>query len=84
MDGPMWKLFEGNMASQKKIFDPMDQLNKDTVKQFMDIKEELVANGDDDEASAWLWLQDNYPTAQFVPFTTITSIDAIEPFRVLF
>ena len=45
MDGPMWKLFEGNMASQKKIFDPMDQLNKDTLKQFMDIKEELVANG---------------------------------------
>ena len=46
--------------------------------------EELVANGDDDEASAWLWLHDNYPTAQFVPFTAITSISVIEPFRVLF
>ena len=46
--------------------------------------EELVANGDDDEASAWLWLHETYPTAQFVPFTSITAADVIEPFRVLF
>ena len=46
--------------------------------------EELVANGDDDEASAWLWLHETYPTAQFVPFTSITTADVIEPFRVLF
>ena len=46
--------------------------------------EDLVANGDDDEASAWLWLHETYPTAQFVPFTSITSADIIEPFRVLF
>ena len=46
--------------------------------------EALVANGDDDEASAWLWLHETYPTAQFVPFTSITSADVIEPFRVLF
>ena len=46
--------------------------------------EELVANGDDDEASAWLWLHENYPTAQFVPFTSINAADVIEPFRVLF
>lgn len=46
--------------------------------------DELVANGDDDEASAWLWLHETYPTAQFVPFTAITSQDAVEPFRVLF
>ena len=46
--------------------------------------EELVADGDDDEASAWLWLHETYPTAQFVPFTSITSAEVIEPFRVLF
>ena len=46
--------------------------------------EELVEQGDDDEASAWLWLHETYPTAQFVPFSSITSADAVEPFRVLF
>ena len=46
--------------------------------------DELVANGDDDEASAWLWLHETYPTAQFVPFTSITSANVIEPYRVLF
>jgi len=46
--------------------------------------EELVENGDDDEASAWLWLQETYPTAKFVSFSTITSADAVEPYRVLF
>ena len=46
--------------------------------------EELVANGDDDEASAWLWLHDTYPTAIFLPFTSITSASDLTPFRVLF
>ena len=46
--------------------------------------EELVEKGDDDEASAWLWLHDTYPTAQFVPFSSIKSADDIEPYRVLF
>ena len=49
-----------------------------------DTPEELVANGDDDEASAWLWLHETYPTAQFVPFKNITSTDVIDPYRVLF
>ena len=44
MDGPMQKLFLNNVASQKKIFDPMDQLNKNTVAQFMDLRDELVEN----------------------------------------
>jgi len=46
--------------------------------------EELVANGDDDEASAWLWLHETYPTAQFVYFGDIKSAEDVEPFRVLF
>lgn len=46
--------------------------------------EELVANGDDDEASAWLWLHETYPSAQFLSFSNINSVDVVEPFRVLF
>lgn len=49
-----------------------------------DTPEQLVAEGDDDEASAWLWLHEQYPTAQFVPFATVTSADVIDPYRVLF
>ena len=49
-----------------------------------DTPEQLVADGDDDEASAWLWLHETYPTAEFVPFSSITSADVVEPFRVLF
>ncbi len=46
--------------------------------------EELIANGDDDEASAWLWLHETYPTAQYLYFGNIKSADDVEPFRVLF
>lgn len=46
--------------------------------------DELIADGDDDEASAWLWLHETYPTAQFVPFTSITAAADLEPYRVLF
>ena len=46
--------------------------------------EELIANGDDDEASAWLWLHETYPTAQYVYFGDIHSTADVEPFRVLF
>lgn len=46
--------------------------------------EELVANGDDDEASAWLWLHETYPTAQYLYFGNISKAADVEPFRVLF
>ena len=46
--------------------------------------EELIENGDDDEASAWLWLHETYPTAQYVYFGNIKSVEDVEPFRVLF
>ena len=48
-----------------------------------DTPEELVANGDDDDASAWLWFHETYPTGTFVPFSSITSADVLEPYRVL-
>lgn len=44
----------------------------------------LIADGDDDEASAWLWLHEQYPTAQYLYFGDITSADILEPYRVLF
>ena len=46
--------------------------------------EQLVADGDDDEASAWLWLHETYPSAVFVPFSSIKSTADIDPYRVLF
>ena len=49
-----------------------------------DTREELVENGDGDEASAWLWWHETYPSAQFLPFSSIKSADDVEPFRVLF
>ncbi len=49
-----------------------------------DTPEQLVADGDDDEASAWLWLHETYPKAQFIPFSSINDASVIEPYRVLF
>ena len=45
--------------------------------------EDLIANGDDDEASAWLWFKSEYPTGKFVSFSSITSQDVVDPYRVL-
>jgi hypothetical protein len=46
--------------------------------------DELVAKGDDDEASAWLWLHEEYPTATYLYFGDINSEETLEPYRVLF
>jgi hypothetical protein len=40
--------------------------------------EELVANGDDDEASAWLWFHENYPKGEYVYFGNISKVEDIE------
>ena len=46
--------------------------------------EELIANGDDDEACAWLWTQAEYPSAKYIYFGDIKSSDDLNPYRVLF
>ena len=45
---------------------------------------DLIANGDDDEASAWLWLKEEYPTATYVYFGDIKSQADLDQYRVLF
>ncbi len=47
-------------------------------------EQDLIANGDDDEACAWLWLKSEYPSASYIYFGDITSADQLEPYRVLF
>lgn len=49
-----------------------------------DTPEECIANGDDDEASAWLWFHQNYPEGEFLPFSEINSADRLSPYRMLF
>ena len=46
--------------------------------------EELIANGDDDEASAWLWFQENYPKGEYLYFGDINTFEDIEDYRMLF
>ena len=46
--------------------------------------DELIANGDDDEASAWLWFQANYPKGEYVYFGNISTVDDIADYRMLF
>ena len=46
--------------------------------------EDLVDNGDDDEASAWLWMHSQYPSAKFLYFGDIKQRSDIDPFRVMF
>lgn len=46
--------------------------------------DELVQKGDDDEASAWLWLHSQYPSAKYVCFSDIKAESDLSQFRVLF
>jgi len=46
--------------------------------------EELIANGDDDEASAWLWFHENYPKGEYIYFGNISTVEDIEDYRMLF
>jgi len=48
--------------------------------------DELIANGDDDEASAWLWFQATQPQdkVKYIYFGDIKSQQDIEPYRMLF
>lgn len=46
--------------------------------------QDLMDNGDDDEICAWLWLHEEYPSAQYVYFGDIDSEAVLTPFRVLF
>ena len=46
--------------------------------------DELIAEGDDDVASAWLWFQENYEKGEYVYFGDISTVEDIEDFRMLF
>lgn len=46
--------------------------------------EECVQNGDDDEASAWLWFHNEYPESKFLYAADITSAADLADLRVLF
>ncbi len=46
--------------------------------------EELLASGDDDEASAWLWFHENYPKGEYVYFGNISTVEDIADYRMLF
>ena len=46
--------------------------------------DELIANGDDDEASAWLWFHENYPKGEYIYFGNINKYEDIEDYRMLF
>ena len=46
--------------------------------------EELIANGDDDEASAWLWFHENYPKGEYIYFGDINTVEDIADYRMLF
>lgn len=48
-----------------------------------DSPEQLIAQGDDDEACAWLWMHEAFPQAIFLPFEQIKA-HTLDSLRVLF
>ena len=46
--------------------------------------DKCVAEGDDDEASAWLWFHANYPEGKFLYFGDVKSAADLSPYRMLF
>ena len=48
--------------------------------------DELIANGDDDEVSAWLWFEKTQPSdkVKYIYFGDIKSTQDIDPYRMLF
>lgn len=46
--------------------------------------EDCVANGDDDEASAWLWFHSEYSDSKFLYAGDIQSVDDLSGYHVLF
>lgn len=67
MNGPMNRLFQFSMASQKKVFDPQDQLNKDTVAQFFSIADEMLGM----ERAAFI-CHPGYVDAELLGLTTLS------------
>ena len=45
--------------------------------------EQLISEGDDDEASAWIWMHESFPEAHFLPFDQIRE-HSLDTIRVLF
>ena len=56
-----------SMASQKKVFDPNDQLNKDTVEQFFSVADELKENG-----TSVFGCHPGYVDAELLTLTTLS------------
>lgn len=46
--------------------------------------EDLLTNGDDDEACAWLWMHETYPNAQYLYFGDIRSKADVDSLHTLF
>ena len=51
---------------------------------FYPTPDQLVAEGDDDEASAWLWFHETYPNSSFLYASDIKAKKDLDDLRVLF
>lgn len=46
--------------------------------------DELIANGDDDEAYGWIWFHKEYPQGEYLPFSSISSAESLNKYGTLF